>query len=138
MAGKHNQLTGELQETASLYAAGALPENERLEFARHLEIDDCKVCREEVRELQSVSSLLALDLPPLAPSAEAKKRLMDQAQGAAPVRRRAPWTAWAAVISGFAAVAAIAILVVVMNDNAQLRRLTNTLTTRVAQLESQL
>src|SRR5262249_19111319 len=120
------------------YAAGALPETDRLEFVRHLENDDCKICREEVRELQSVSSLLSLDLPQLSPSAEVKKRLMDQARSVAPVPRRTPWTAWAAVVSGFAAVAAVAILVVAMNDNAELRRLANTLTARVNQLESQL
>jgi anti-sigma-K factor RskA len=45
---------------------------------------------------------------------------------------------WAAVISGLAAVAASGILVVVMNDNTQLRRLANSLSSRVAQLESQL
>src|SRR5262249_46230691 len=113
MATKHHQFTDELQETASLYTAGALSEPERLEFARHLEEDDCGVCRSEVRELHSATSLLAYNLPLQTPSARVRERLMEQARGAAPARQNPRWSIWAAAISGLAAVAASAILVVV-------------------------
>ena len=56
---KHPQLTDELQEQASLYAAGAMTESERREYARHLEEDDCTVCRREAREFQAATALLA-------------------------------------------------------------------------------
>ena len=138
MAVRHHQLTDELQETASLFAAGALPDEERLAFIRHLENDDCVVCRNEVHELQSAIGLTAVDLPVHEPSAQVKKRLMAQAGAVAPPRRSAPWTTWAAAISGLAAVAASTILVVVMNDNTQLRRLASSLSAQVSQLESQL
>ena len=49
---RHDQLTDDLQEQASLYAAGAMTEGERKEFARHLEEDQCPVCLSEVSELQ--------------------------------------------------------------------------------------
>src|SRR5205823_9941819 len=138
MAAKHHQLTDNLQETASLYAVGGLFVAERLTFARHLEEDHCEICLNEVRELQSAVSFLALDLPLQVPSAQVKKRLMDQAKSVAPPRQSPRWTAWATAIAGLTAVAACTILAVVMNDNAQLRHLATSLSSRIAQLESQL
>ena len=58
---RHTQLTDDLQEQASLYAAGAMTESERKEFVRHLEEDQCAVCVSEVKELQSVAAMLAFD-----------------------------------------------------------------------------
>lgn len=138
MAGKHHQLTDDLQETASLYTAGALPEPERLAFARHLEEDDCRICRNEVRELQSAGALLSLNMPLMTPSPRVKERLMAQARSMALAKKKPAWAVWTAVLSGLTTVAASAILVVVMNDNTQLRQLANSLSSRVAQLESQI
>ena len=56
---RHEQLTDDLQEQASLFAAGAMTESERKEYARHLEEDQCAVCLSEVNELQSAVSMLA-------------------------------------------------------------------------------
>jgi anti-sigma-K factor RskA len=138
MADKHSQLTDELQETAALYAVGALPESERTAFVRHLEEDGCRVCQDEVRELKAAGDLLTFSLPLNQPSENVHKRLMEQARAAAPAPRRPRWSLWAAVLSGLTAVAASSILVVVMNDNTELRRLANSLSARVSQLESQL
>ena len=75
---KHPQLTDELQERATLYVMGALRESERVEYARHIEHDQCAVCCAAVNELQGVTALLAYSVPPAAPSATIKKRLMEQ------------------------------------------------------------
>src|SRR5690348_14938524 len=138
MADKHNQLTDQLQETAALFAVGALPESERTAFVRHLEEDGCRVCQDEVRELKAAGDLLAFSLPVNQPSDKVHKRLMEQARAASAAPRRPRWSLWAAVISGLTAIAAASILGVVMNDNAELRRLANSLSARVSQLESQL
>ena len=137
---KHLQLTDELQEQASLYACGAMPEGERQEYARHLEEDDCAVCRNEVQELQSAVNLLAFNVPPQDPSPKVKSRLMARAEsatasprGVAPAPRRR--LAWAA---GLSVVAASILLVFLLQDNAQLRRLADSLRTRVVQLESEI
>ena len=137
---KHLQLTDELQEQASLYACGAMPDSERQEYARHLEEDGCGVCRNEVQELQTAVNLLAFNVPPQDPPPEVKSRLMARAEsaagskrGIAPApRRRLVWAA------GLSAVAASILLVLLAQDNAQLRRLTDSLRTQVAQLESEL
>src|SRR5215475_849562 len=99
MAAKHVQLTDELQEKASIYAAGAMPEDERREYARHLEEDGCAVCRREVQELQSTASLFGFSLPLETPSPSAKARLMAQAEAqsprAVPKKSASSWIAWA-------------------------------------------
>ena len=137
---KHLQLTDELQGQASLHACGAMPDGERQEYARHLEEDACAVCRNEVQEMQSAVNLLAFSVPPQDPSPEVKLRLMARAESVtastrliAPAPRRR--LAWAA---GFSAVAASILLVLLLQDNAQLRRLADSLRTRVVQLESEL
>src|SRR5712691_698108 len=83
---KHLQLTDDLQEQASLYAAGAMTESERKEYARHLEEDQCAVCLSEVNELQSAISMLAFDTASASPSPSVKVRLMEQARNVAPAR----------------------------------------------------
>lgn len=128
---KHLQLTDELQEQASLYAAGAMPESERREYVRHLEEDDCAVCGQEARELQSAAGLLAVGLDQQTPSAAVKARLMAPLQTAPPRR----WIIWLAAME---AVAASLLLFMVFRDNADLRRSAEFLRTRIAQLESRL
>src|SRR5262245_40124559 len=117
---KHLQLTDELMEKASVYAAGAMTEDERQEYVRHLEDDDCGVCKQEVKEMQSAASLLALGLPTDGPSPSVKVRLMAQAEAAArqprpQVARGWHWPVWA---SSAIAVAAVVLLAVALRDNA--------------------
>jgi anti-sigma-K factor RskA len=136
---KHLQLTEDLQEKASLYAAGAMSESERKEYAIHLEADGCELCRSEVLELQSVMHAFAMDLPGSDPSPNVKMRLMAQAELSVSMRglqNRAPgrkfeWVAW--LISATATAALVAALIV----NSNLRDEVFTLSSRLAKLETQ-
>src|SRR5262249_33806873 len=123
----------------SIYAAGAMPEDERKRYVRHLEEDGCEVCRSEVLAFQSAIQSLALNLPEQDPSPTVKMRLMAQAELSASRRglesarpRGTPWLAW--LIAAASTTALIAILVV----NSSLRQSVNSLTSRVAELESQM
>jgi len=136
---RHEQLTEDLQEQASLYAAGAMTDSERKEYARHLEEDRCPVCRSEVNELQSAISMLAFSIPSAVPAPSIKQRLMEQARSVAParpvasvpfIRRR-----WLELITSAAAIGAIVVAMATTRANNELRRLADTLYSRVAQLE---
>jgi len=136
---KHLQLTEELQEAASLYAAGAISESERKAFAYHLEADGCEICRTEVLDLQAAMHSFAMDLRERSPSPSVKMRLMAQAELTAstkelqkPARRGYQWAAW--LISAAATTALIAVLVM----NSGLRKNVELLSARVAELETQM
>ena len=137
---KHAELTDDLQERASLYAAGAMPENERREYAQHLEEERCPVCTKEVDELQSLMSLFAFSTPLQSPSPAIRERLLDQARASAPGRAAvmAHRRSWFGRVAALGAVAATALLVLTVNQNLQLRRLSDSLRTRITELESQL
>src|SRR5437667_10273067 len=77
---RHDQLTDDLQEQATLYAAGAMTESERKEYARHLEEDQCAVCLSEVNELQSAVSMLAFSTASRSPSPSVQQRMLEQAR----------------------------------------------------------
>ena len=139
---RHQQLTDELQERASLYAAGALDEREREEFSRHLEEDDCAVCRAEVLESETAAQSLAIMLPMQTPSDSVKRRLLARAEAASfSARRRSseertrPVIAW----SGWLAAAAALLLVAFFfNQNSRLREDMASLTSsRVVNLAGQ-
>src|SRR4029079_18644173 len=128
----------ELQEQASLYASGAMTESERREYARHLDEDNCAVCRREAEEFRAATGLLALGLDPMTPSPSVKDRLMASvtdlpASVPAPKPRR--WAAWLAAIE---AVAASVLLFIAFSNNAVLRRSAEALRTQVQQLEARL
>jgi anti-sigma-K factor RskA len=134
---KHSHITDELQEKASIYALGAMPEDERNEYVRHLQEDDCAVCLQEVREMESTASLLTFSVPLSDPSPAVKERLMSQARSKAVPRTETPPRRWA-WLAGLSAAAAAILLVVALQNNAELRQLADSLRTRVAQLESEL
>jgi len=139
MSVKHTELTDDLQEQASLYAAGAMTDGERREYARHLEEDQCPVCRSEVKELQSTASLLAFSVPSAAPSSDVKARLMEQARSAMPpVPQPQEGYRWLQWVTAATTIAAVAVAVLVAVNNGQLRNETNLLRSRIAQLEVQL
>src|SRR5205823_5102127 len=104
---RHPQLTDDLQEQASLYASGAMTESERREYARHLEEDNCAVCRREAEEFQSAMGLLALGLDPLTPSPTVKTRLMASLPNIhiQPVKaeKHRRWIVWLAATEAVAA-----------------------------------
>ncbi|HYR86909.1 MAG TPA: anti-sigma factor [Terriglobia bacterium] len=134
---RHSQLTDDLQERASLYAAGALPESERMEYARHIDEDQCVVCRNEVDELQAVMAFVASDVPPASPSPSVKIRLLEQARGASPVRPRPSFLRqrWLELITSAAAVAALVVLGAAVRANNELQHLADVLASRISQLE---
>jgi anti-sigma-K factor RskA len=139
---RHQQLTDELQEKAILYAAGALDEDERREYERHLDEDNCTVCRGEVRESEAAAQSLALTLPMQTPSESVKRRLMERAEAASLTGRRRPsaerskpafaWGGW------LAAAAAAVLAAVFFNTNAGLREEVESLNRRVVELESEM
>ena len=139
---KHQQLTGELHERALLYAAGALDEPERTEYSRHLEEDDCAVCKAEVLESEAAAQSLAMMLPLQTPSESVKQRLLARAEATRVAerprvveeRRRSPfaWGGW------LAAAAALVLAALLLNLNARLRQQVESLNAQVVQLESQI
>ncbi len=137
---RHTELTNDLQERATLYAAGAMNESERQEFARHLEEDQCAVCGSEVRELQSAASLIAFAATPSTPSPNVRSRLLEQAKQQSPhrVERESSGMRWLQWITTAVAIASIAVAVIVSRTNAELRHTTDELNSRIAQLEVQL
>jgi anti-sigma-K factor RskA len=136
---RHKALTDDLQERASLFAAGAMTDSERQEYARHLEEDQCSVCRAEVDELQSAVSMLAFGEPSVSPSPDVRTRLMEQARNAErrveTVQPVARWPQWAATT---VAAASVAVALYTVQINSDLRRQTAELNSRIAQLEVQL
>src|SRR5678816_3736574 len=124
---RHQQLTDELQERALLYAAGALDEPERTEYSRHLEEDNCAVCKAEVLESEAAAQSLAMMLPIQTPSESVKRRLLARAEAASASSRRpaSPGSARARpalVWAGWLAAAEELMLeAVVLNTNAGLR-----------------
>ena len=77
---KHTRVTDELRERASLYAAGAMNEDELQAYTAHLEEDQCDVCIAVVNEFQSAISQLAFIVPSSTPPPEIKDKLMEQAR----------------------------------------------------------
>jgi anti-sigma-K factor RskA len=137
---RHERLTDELQEQATLYAAGAMTEGERKEYARHLDEDQCHVCSAEVNELEAAISLLAFDAPSAVPSPSVAQRLMQQARTGAPVRPQSSgmwwvrrwWVEWITIP---VALGAIVVALAATRENNNLRQLTDVLNSRIAQLE---
>jgi anti-sigma-K factor RskA len=137
---RHTELTDELQQSASLFAAGAMTASERQEYQRHLEEDGCAVCREEVNELQSAISLLAYTLPSATPSPDVKTRVLAEARKSLPqpaAKRPSAfgWPLWAAASLATISMGATFYLVRV---NTELERQKAELNDRIAQLEIRL
>jgi len=137
---KHLHVTEELQERALLYSAGAMDEEERRQFTRHLEEDDCAVCRAEVREFEAAAQSLAMSLPEQTPSESVKKRLLAQAEALAerPLPRPERKGSRFALAGWFATAASVALLVVAFNLNATLRSEVVELSARVVELENRI
>ncbi len=140
---KHSHTTDDLQQQASLYAAGAMTDTERLQYTRHLEDDQCAVCQAEVNELQAAASMLAFIAPSVVPSPAVRRRLLDQARSAAG-RAEAKSSmiffrrSWTELIAVAAALGAMAFAFAAIRTSSELRDLNNALTSRIAQLEVQL
>jgi anti-sigma-K factor RskA len=121
----HEQFADDL----SLYALGALRGDKRHAVEKHLE--ECSACRQELEKLQGDLALLAFSASGPRPPARSRERLMA-AIAKEPRRpqlvRRARWAWWNA-LGWAAALAAIAIAVLLSQQNSELRH-------RVAELET--
>lgn len=84
---RHESITDEGQQTAALYALGALSQNEASAFEAHLR-EGCPACREEFEEFSRVAGSLGSSAEPVAPPAYLrdllKARLEKESQ--APVK----------------------------------------------------
>ncbi len=74
------------RELAALYAAGAMPATEAVEFELHLR-EGCAACAAELQTLQATAAQLAFVAPPAAPPADLRARVLqrisqDSSQGA--------------------------------------------------------
>jgi anti-sigma-K factor RskA len=143
---KHLQTSSELQETALLYAIGALPEGERRDYAKHLEEDGCDICLAETVEFQNAAQSLALGLQMEQPSAFVKERVLAhvraEVRATSPDPRVAPridltqrnaWY-WAEKL---VLVAAVVLMAITLTLNSGLRNQVETLTARIGELEGQ-
>jgi anti-sigma factor ChrR (cupin superfamily) len=72
----HDPESGGPEGLAALYAAGAMPSEERAQFEAHLE--GCSACQEAVRELGQVVLAFAEAAPPVTPRPEVRERLLRQ------------------------------------------------------------
>jgi anti-sigma-K factor RskA len=121
----HEQFADDL----SLYALGALRGEERLAVKKHLE--DCPDCRRELEQLQGDLALLALSASGSKPPSRSRERLMaaiakePRRSAVRLVKRKAWWTAleWAA------AAAMIAVVLLLLRHDSDLRQ-------RIAALEA--
>src|SRR5437870_11688248 len=133
---RHSQLTDDLQERASLYVAGALPASEGEEYARHIEDDQCAVCRNEVNDLRAVMALVATGVPSASPSPSVKVRLMQQARSAAPVRARPSVLRrrWLGLLTRATAVAPPVVMRAAVRANHEPQRSAAALNRRISEL----
>ena len=114
----HEQFADDL----SLYALEALHGEERRVIEKHLE--DCQDCRHELAQIQGDLGLLALSASGPRPPARSRERLMTaiaKEPRRIPVRlvKRKPW--WIALEWG-AAAAAVAMILLLLRQNTDLRQ----------------
>jgi anti-sigma factor ChrR (cupin superfamily) len=82
---KHEAISDDIRERASLYQLGLLDQAEAGVFEHHLA--DCDVCRREVRELGDVVTELAFALPESRPGARVREELMRRTAPASVLMR---------------------------------------------------
>jgi anti-sigma factor ChrR (cupin superfamily) len=75
----HEGMNDELRERASLYALGAMTQEESAAYEAHLSAG-CAVCRAEVAAFREVAGGVALSVEPVTPRAELRERLMSTAR----------------------------------------------------------
>jgi anti-sigma-K factor RskA len=134
----HNE---RFEELAALQALGVPLGGEGAEFARHLA--ECGVCAAIVEEGAAASAMLAIEAPPVAPRLALRARILDQIaaeakggvrppvlSGAGETRRGFP--RWALALA-----AALALLVLLVDD-ARMRREREELRSRSADLVTRL
>jgi predicted ChrR family anti-sigma factor len=71
----HGIADQEMEERASLYALGALSQQETRAFDEHL-AEGCEVCKAHLKGFESVTNMLAYDADKMSPSNGVRERLM--------------------------------------------------------------
>jgi quercetin dioxygenase-like cupin family protein len=79
----HRHATDDVIETAALYVLGALPDEERAAFERHL-VEGCGACQREVTSFEPVVAALGEVAPAVVPPPAVRARLL--------ARLASPWT----------------------------------------------
>ncbi|MGH2875196.1 MAG: anti-sigma factor [Solirubrobacteraceae bacterium] len=130
MADKTDHLSpGDCSGDAAAYALGALEPDEALAFERHLE--QCAVCRDELRAFEDVAHLLAVSPAPEPAPARLRKQVMrvvrqePRATAAiAPARRwRVPWQVRAGGAAAVLAAIAAAVVITIGQTGGQPTRI---------------
>jgi anti-sigma factor ChrR (cupin superfamily) len=85
---------GEPAELAALYAAGAMPGEQRAQFEAHL--DDCAACLEEARRLDGVVTQLFSATPPAPVAAPLREALLARVSAANHAAGPQVWKRWGA------------------------------------------
>ncbi len=70
-------LLQQLEDDATLFVLGALPEDEVSKFQQRLDAG-CALCLTEVRSCELTAAAIASSVPPVGPPAELRARLLDQ------------------------------------------------------------
>jgi anti-sigma-K factor RskA len=81
---KHENVTEEIQETASLYALGALSQHEARAFEFHMD-EGCEVCARELLRFERVLAGLGMGAPEVEPPAYLRDRLAARLKEERPV-----------------------------------------------------
>jgi quercetin dioxygenase-like cupin family protein len=74
---RHEAVTEEVRERASLYHLGLLEPSESAEFERHLA--ECQVCQAETRAFRETAAQLVFALPPSKPAPGIREQMLRQA-----------------------------------------------------------
>src|SRR5581483_123701 len=108
-------------EDLALYALGILQGDGRLALERHL--NECAGCRRELEQLRGDAALLALSASGPEPPRRARQRWMS---GVAQEPRRIPVAepkrSWWRALEWVAATAALAVVLLLVRQNSELRR----------------
>jgi anti-sigma-K factor RskA len=106
-------------EDLALYALGALAGAERTTLERHLE--ECPTCRRELDQLRGDMALMALSASGPKPPQRSRQRLLSaiaREPRVAPARK----TSWWRTLEWVAAMAALAVVLLLVRQNSELRR----------------
>lgn len=76
----HQEMNDELREVASLYALGALNQEENAAYEAHLSAG-CTLCLAEVTSFREVTGAIALSVEPVTPRGQLRDRLLNTVLG---------------------------------------------------------
>ncbi len=108
-------------EDLALYALGILQGDGRLALERHL--NECAGCRRELEQLRGDAALLALSASGPKPPRRARQRLMSAvAQEPRRIPVAEPKRSWWRALEWVAAAAALAVVLLLVRQNSELRR----------------